>query len=113
ARDAVPRRGRGVAARRVSKLERDESRYAQVLRFPNRRELARRFPPLVTGILIIGFSISISVRAQLGLAAWDVFHQGVAKAFGLSTRAVVVVVGRVVLVACVSSPRLLGAGTRL
>jgi uncharacterized membrane protein YczE len=91
----------------------DEARYAQVLRFPNRRELARRFPPLVAGLLIIGFSISISVRAQLGLAPWDVFHQGVAKALGLSIGVVVVLVGLVVLLAWIPLRQHLGLGTVL
>ena len=91
----------------------DEARYAQVLRFPNRRELARRFPPLVAGLLIIGFSISISVRAQLGLAPWDVFHQGVAKALGLSSGVVVVLVGLVVLLAWIPLHQHLGLGTLL
>jgi len=91
----------------------DEARYAQVLRFPNRRELARRFPPLVAGLLIIGFSIAISVRAQLGLAPWDVFHQGVAKALGLSIGVVVVLVGLVVLLAWIPLHQHLGLGTVL
>jgi len=91
----------------------DDARYAQVLRFPNRRELGRRFPPLVAGILIIGFSISISVRAQLGLAPWDVFHQGVAKALNLSIGVVVVLVGFVVLLAWIPLRQHLGLGTVL
>ena len=91
----------------------EDARYAQVLLFPNRRELARRFPPLVAGILIIGFSISISVRAQLGLAPWDVFHQGVAKALGLSIGVVVVLVGLVVLLAWIPLRQHLGLGTVL
>ncbi len=91
----------------------DEARYAQVLRFPNRRELSLRFPPLVAGLLIIGFSISISVRAQLGLAPWDVFHQGVAKALGLSIGVVVVLVGLVVLLAWIPLHQHLGLGTVL
>jgi len=97
----------------VSQLERDESRYAQVLRFPNRRELARRLPPLVAGILIIGFAISMSVRARLGLAPWDVFHQGVAKSLGLSIGVVVVLVGLVVLLAWIPLRQHLGLGTVL
>ena len=97
----------------MSKLDRDESRYAQVLRFPNRRELARRFPPLVAGILIIGFAISMTVRARLGLAPWDVFHQGVAKSLGLSIGVVVVLVGLVVLLAWIPLRQHLGLGTVL
>jgi uncharacterized membrane protein YczE len=96
----------------VSRTERhDDVRYSRVLRFPNRRELARRFPPLVAGILTIGFSISLSVRAQLGLAPWDVFHQGLAKVFGVSLGLVVVVVGLIVLVAWIPLHQHLGIGT--
>jgi uncharacterized membrane protein YczE len=89
----------------------DEARYAQVLRFPDRRELVRRVPPLVAGILIMGFSISLSVRAGLGLAPWDVFHQGVAEALGLSLGTVVVLVGLVVLVAWIPLHQQFGLGT--
>jgi uncharacterized membrane protein YczE len=97
----------------VSTTEHDDARYAQVLRFPNRRELARRFPPLVAGIFVIGFSISLSVRAQLGLAPWDVFHQGVAKAVDLSLGVVVILVGLIVLLAWIPLRQHLGLGTVL
>jgi uncharacterized membrane protein YczE len=89
----------------------DDARYAQVLRFPNRRELARRLPALLVGIAVIGFSISLSVRAELGLAPWDVFHQGVAEVLGLALGTVVVLVGLVVLVAWIPLHQHLGVGT--
>jgi len=91
----------------------NEARYAQVLRFPNKRELVRRFPPLVAGLLLIGFSISISVRAELGVAPWDVLHQGIAKATGTSIGVVVVLVGLVVLLAWIPLQQHLGIGTIL
>jgi uncharacterized membrane protein YczE len=99
----------------VTEAQRDESeaRYAQVLRFPSRRELARRFPPLVAGLLVIGFSISISVRAELGLAPWDVLHQGIAKATDSSIGVVLVVVGLLVLLAWIPLHQHLGIGTIL
>lgn len=91
----------------------DEARYAQVLRFPSGRELARRFPPLVAGLLVIGFSISISVRAELGVAPWDVLHQGLAKATGTSIGVVLVLVGLLVLLAWIPLRQHLGIGTIL
>ena len=91
----------------------DEARDAQVLRFPNRRELVRRFPPLVAGLVIIGFSIAISVRAELGLAPWDVLHQGIAKATHTSIGVVLVLVGLVVLLAWIPLRQHLGIGTIL
>ena len=84
-----------------------------MLRFPNRRELVRRLPPLVAGLFIIGFSISISVRAQLGLAPWDVLHQGIGKATHTSIGVVVVLVGLVVLLAWIPLRQHLGLGTIL
>lgn len=89
----------------------DDARYAQVLRFPTLRQLRRRVPPLVAGVFIIGFSIAISLRANLGVAPWDVFHQGIAEVTGLSFGLVVVLVGLVVLLAWIPLRQHLGLGT--
>jgi uncharacterized membrane protein YczE len=91
----------------------EDARYSQVLRFPTRRELVRRVPPLVAGLLLIGFSISISVRAELCVAPWDVLHQGIAKATNISIGVVVVLVGFVVLLAWIPLRQHFGIGTIL
>ena len=44
----------------------DDAQYARVLSWPNARELRRRPPPLVLGLLVLGFAIAVSVRAELG-----------------------------------------------
>ena len=88
-----------------------DARYAQVLTFPSARELARRMPPLVAGLFVLGFAIAISVRARLGVAPWDVLHQGVAEVTGLSFGLVVVLVGLVVLIAWIPLRQRLGVGT--
>ena len=107
----------------MSRTERDEqnparsrehegdARFAQVLTFPSGRELRRRLPPLVVGIWLLGLSISFSVRAELGLAPWDVFHQGVAKLVHLSLGVVIVLVGLIVLLAWIPLRQRLGIGT--
>jgi uncharacterized membrane protein YczE len=94
-------------------LPHEDARYSQVLRFPNRRESVRRFPPLIAGIALLGFSISMSVRANLGVAPWDVLHQGLAKATHTSLGLVVVLVGFVVLLAWIPLRQHLGIGTIL
>jgi len=90
-----------------------DARYAQVLAFPNGRELARRLPPLVVGLFVLGFAIAVSVRADLGVSPWDVFHQGIARATGLSFGLVVVLVGIGVLLAWIPLHQRLGLGTVL
>jgi uncharacterized membrane protein YczE len=90
-----------------------DARYAQVLSFPSARELRRRLPALVAGLFVLGFAISVSVRAQLGVAPWDVFHQGLAEATGLSFGVVVVLVGLVVLLTWIPLHQRAGLGTVL
>lgn len=91
--------------------EHSDARFADVLRAPNLAELRRRFPLLVVGLVLLGVSIAASVRAELGLAPWDVFHQGVSKVTRLSLGAVIVVVGLAVLVAWIPLRQHLGVGT--
>jgi uncharacterized membrane protein YczE len=88
-----------------------DERYAHVLTFPSARELRRRLPPLLVGIVLLGTAISLSVRADLGVSPWDVFHQGLAKTTGLSFGVVVVLIGLVVLVAWIPLRQHAGVGT--
>jgi uncharacterized membrane protein YczE len=91
----------------------DDARYAEVLSFPSARELRRRLPPLILGLVVLGLAISVSVRAELGVAPWDVFHQGLAEATGLSFGIVVVLVGLVVLLTWIPLRQRPGVGTLL
>jgi uncharacterized membrane protein YczE len=90
-----------------------DARYAQVLSFPNAAELRRRMPPLVAGLFVLGFAISVSVRARLGVSPWDVLHQGLAHVTHVSFGLVVVVVGLVVLLVWIPLHQRLGLGTVL
>jgi len=91
----------------------EDARYAQVLSFPNASELRRRMPPLLAGLVVLGFAIAVSVRAQLGVAPWDVLHQGIANKTGLSFGLVIVLVGFVVLLAWIPLRQRMGLGTVL
>ena len=79
--------------------------------FPSGRELVRRLPPTLVGITLISVGITLSVRAHLGLAPWDVFHQGLSKRTGVSLGWVIVLVGFVVLLAWIPLRQRLGIGT--
>ena len=85
-----------------------------MLRFPNRQELVRRFPPLVAGLFIIGFSIAISVRARTRPRAVGRLPPGRRRRRrNLSIGLVVVLVGLVVLLAWIPLRQQLGIGTIL
>lgn len=88
-----------------------DDRYAEVLQVPTRAELRRRLPPLLLGLVVLGGSIALSVRADLGVSPWDVFHQGVARSTGLSFGTVVVLVGVAVLLAWIPLRQRAGIGT--
>lgn len=83
----------------------------QVLTWPSGRELARRLPRLIAGIVILGVGIAPVLDAELGVAPWDVLHQGVSDVTGLSFGLVVVLVGLVVLLTWIPLRQRAGVGT--
>ena len=83
----------------------------QVLTWPSKRELARRLPRLLAGIIVLGIGIAPILDAELGVAPWDVLHQGLAEITGLSFGLVVVLVGIVVLLTWIPLKQRAGIGT--
>ncbi len=63
----------------------------------SRRRLGRRLLHLHVGLVLFGASVALMVRADLGLASWDVLHQGLAGRLGLPIGWIVNIVGAVVL----------------
>lgn len=59
--------------------------------------LAHRLVNLYVGLGLFGVSIALMVRARLGLASWDVLHQGIAARTDLSFGVVVIIVGALAL----------------
>lgn len=59
--------------------------------------LWRVLPRLLIGLTACGVGIAMMVRAELGLGPWDVLHQGLSVATGLSVGAATIMVGFVVL----------------
>ncbi len=100
-----------MSEREDAARSRSDPDVSAVIAFPNGRELVRRLPPLLAGIALISAGIALSVRAHLGLAPWDVFHQGVSKRTGVSLGWVIVGVGVVVLLAWVPLHQRFGVGT--
>ena len=66
---------------------------------------------LLLGLLLYGVSLALVLRAGLGLAPWDVLHQGLAERTGVSIGVVLIVVSFVVLIAWVPLRQRPGVGT--
>jgi uncharacterized membrane protein YczE len=60
--------------------------------------MTRRLFNLLLGLLLCGITLGLMVRADLGLASWDVMHQGLARRTGIPLGWVVNIVGALVLV---------------
>lgn len=73
--------------------------------------LMRRLINLYAGLALFGLSIALMVRAELGLASWDVLHQGIADRSGLRFGVVVIAVALVVLLLWLPLRQRPGIGT--
>lgn len=75
------------------------------------RHLVRRLTQLYLGLVAFGTSVAFMVRARLGLAPWDVFHQGVARQIGIRIGWVTIATSLIVLVLWIPLHQKLGIGT--
>lgn len=73
--------------------------------------LPGRLVRLLTGLVLFGVSVALMVRADLGLASWDVLHQGLAERTGLPLGQVVNLVAVVVLLLWIPLRQRPGVGT--
>lgn len=71
----------------------------------------RRLLQLVAGNLIQGISVAALVQANLGLPGWDVFHQGLARAFDKPIGSMIVAVSLLVLLLWIPLRERPGIGT--
>ncbi|WP_067498201.1 YitT family protein [Actinoplanes sp. TFC3] len=77
----------------------------------NRFTLARRVVQLFAGLVLYGVSMAFMIESSLGLTSWDVFHQGVSKATGISFGWVVILTGIPVLLIWIPLRQRPGFGT--
>ena len=73
--------------------------------------LGRRLPQLYVGLVLYGVSLAMMVRADLGLAPWDVLHSGLAQLVSLTIGQVIVVMSFVVLLLWIPLREVPGLGT--
>jgi uncharacterized membrane protein YczE len=73
--------------------------------------LTRRLVQLFVGLALYGVSLAMLLRAGLGLAPWDVLHQGLAGLLGTTVGQMVIAVSFVVLVLWIPLRERPGFGT--
>jgi len=73
--------------------------------------LARKLAQLFVGLALKGVSLAFVLRAGLGLAPWDVLHQGLAERVGATVGQMVIAVSFVVLLAWIPLRERPGFGT--
>ncbi|RZU52989.1 putative membrane protein YczE [Krasilnikovia cinnamomea] len=71
----------------------------------------RRLAQLTVGLTLYGFSMALMVISGLGLTPWDVFHQGVSRATGISIGTVVILTGIPLLLLWIPLRQRPGIGT--
>lgn len=71
----------------------------------------RRLTQLLAGLALYGFSMSLQIRATLGLDPWDVLHDALSRRTGLSFGTITAITGAVVLLAWLPLRQRPGIGT--
>lgn len=74
---------------------------------------AERIVRCLIGLALFGFGITLFIRADLGLAPWDVFHLGLADKLGISIGVVIIGVGALLLLLWIPLRQRPGLGTVL
>lgn len=75
--------------------------------------LRRRFVNLVIGLVLFGAGIGLMLQSGLGVAPWDVLHQGLAERFGLTVGVWSIIVSMAILVCWLPLREPYGVGTVL
>jgi uncharacterized membrane protein YczE len=73
--------------------------------------MTRRVGQLLVGLALYGVSLALVLRAGLGLAPWDVLHQGLAERTGASVGQMVIAISFVVLLLWIPIRERPGIGT--
>ena len=74
---------------------------------------AEKLARCITGLAFFGFGITLFLRANLGLAPWDIFHKGLSKKLDMSIGLVIVGVGLLLLLLWIPLRQRPGVGTIL
>lgn len=79
----------------------------------SRRDVGRRLVQLVVGLWLYGVGIGLMVRAEIGVAPWDVLTLGVQQQTGLGFGLIIVLTSAAVLLLWIPLRQRVGVGTLL
>lgn len=91
----------------------DASGVVPTVVWPTGRQLRERLPRLVVGLTVISLGIALMARSGLGLAPYEVFHQGLAVHTPLTLGRASILTGLVVLLLWIPLRQVPGLGTVL
>lgn len=80
---------------------------------PLRDRPLQRITRCSSGLVLFGIGISLVVRARLGLAPWDVFHQGLSEHLDIPIGTIIVLTSLVVMLLWIPLDQPVGLGTIL
>ncbi len=75
--------------------------------------LTQRIARCMAGLTLFGFGISCFITAELGVAPWDVFHQGLEKKTGIPIGIIIEITGVFILLLWIPLRERMGLGTLL
>jgi uncharacterized membrane protein YczE len=75
------------------------------------KTLSLKIARLMLGFFLYGLGITFTINARLGLAPWDVFHQGLSNQTGMTMGAAVSITGAAVLILDIFLKERIGWGT--
>ncbi|HON33738.1 MAG: hypothetical protein WBJ42_05155 [Thermovirgaceae bacterium] len=73
----------------------------------------KRFASLIFGLFLYALGIAITMKANLGYAPWDVFHQGISNMTGITIGSASILIGLIICVMVALAGEKLGLGTIL
>jgi len=75
------------------------------------RSIMKKIVRLMAGYFVYGLGIALTVNADLGLAPWGVFHQGLAMQFGITMGVAIQIAGAVIVIIDLLFEERIGWGT--
>src|SRR5690606_21177961 len=106
--------GAGGNARRGVRLEcQTVTMKTKLILPPTGPYLVRRFTHLMLGLVLFGSGIGMMLNSRLGVPPWDVLHQGLARALGMTVGIWSIIVSGIVLLGWLPLREPYGVGTLL